>query len=44
LGFAGKAIGQTLNALLEQVLDEQLPNEKDVLLSFLQANVKEETQ
>lgn len=32
LGITGKAIGTTLNALLEQVLDEQLPNEKQALL------------
>ena len=34
LGFTGKAIGQTLNILLEQVIDEKLPNEKDALLTF----------
>ena len=34
LGFAGKAIGQCLNALLEQVLEEKLPNEKESLLLF----------
>ncbi len=34
LGLEGKSIGACLNALLEQVLDEQLPNEKDALLSF----------
>ena len=33
LGFTGPSIGKTLNALLEQVLDERLPNEKDVLLN-----------
>ena len=32
LGYTGKAIGETLNNLLEQVLDEKLPNEKQVLL------------
>ena len=32
MGITGKAIGQTLNALLEQVLDEQLPNDRDALL------------
>ena len=36
LGYSGKAIGQTLHRLLEQVLDEQLPNEKEALLKFLQ--------
>ena len=35
LGYRGKAIGQTLKSLLEQVLDEQLPNEKDTLLNSL---------
>ena len=34
IGFApGKEIGACLNLLLEQVLDEKLPNEKEVLLS-----------
>ena len=32
LGYSGKEIGTALNALLEQVLDEQLPNEKGTLL------------
>ena len=35
LGFSGKEIGKTLNALLEQVLDETLPNEKEALLDFV---------
>ena len=35
LGIKGKALGQTLNALLEQVLDEKLPNEKEALLAFV---------
>jgi tRNA nucleotidyltransferase (CCA-adding enzyme) len=35
LGFTGKAIGQALQVLLEQVVDEQLPNEKEALLSWL---------
>lgn len=35
LGLSGKAIGQTLNALLEQVIEENLPNEKDALLNFV---------
>ena len=43
LGFSGKAIGQTLNALLEQVLDEQVPNEKTALLSYLEEQMKEKT-
>ena len=33
LGYRGKAIGQALNALLEQVLDEKIPNEKEALLN-----------
>lgn len=32
IGFQGKAIGACLNALLEQVLEERLPNEKEALL------------
>lgn len=35
LGLTGKAIGQTLQELLEQVLDEALPNEKEALLNFV---------
>ena len=38
LGYTGKAIGVTLNRLLELVLDEQLPNRKEDLLSFIQEN------
>ena len=32
LGYQGKAIGEALNALLEGVLDETLPNERQALL------------
>lgn len=32
LGYQGKAIGETLNTLLDQVLDEALPNERSALL------------
>ena len=32
LGYSGKEIGQMLQNLLEQVLDETLPNEKTALL------------
>ena len=32
LGITGKQLGATLNALLEQVMDEELPNEKKPLL------------
>ena len=35
LGITGRAIGQTLNQLLEQVLDEKLPNQRDTLLAYL---------
>ncbi len=35
LGFQGKAIGQTLNTLLELVMEEQLPNDRDALLSYV---------
>ncbi len=34
LGFAGKAIGQMLNRLLDQVLEENLPNDREILLSW----------
>ncbi|MGN0977476.1 MAG: CCA tRNA nucleotidyltransferase [Faecousia sp.] len=32
MGYEGKAVGDCLNALLEQVLDETLPNEREALL------------
>ena len=35
LGITGREIGQCLNALLEKVLEEALPNERDALLSYL---------
>ncbi len=35
LGYSGPAIGRTLNALLEEVLQERLPNERDALLNSL---------
>ncbi len=35
LGCRGREIGQTLNRLLELVLDEQLPNEKQAMLQYL---------
>ena len=34
LGFSGRSIGSMLNALLEQVLDETLPNERHALLAW----------
>ena len=33
LGYSGKAIGSCLNDLLEQVMDEKLPNERNALLN-----------
>ena len=36
LGITGKAIGEVLNALLEKVIEEELPNEKQALLAFVQ--------
>ena len=38
LGYTGKAIGETLNALLDQVLDEKIPNERESLLEAV--NIK----
>ena len=38
LGITGRDIGMTLNRLLDLVLDEQLPNEKEALLSFILEN------
>ena len=34
LGFQGREIGICLNHLLEQVLEEQLPNDKETLLAW----------
>ena len=36
MGYQGKAIGETLNQLLEQVLEEALPNDREALVSYLQ--------
>ena len=41
LGYSGKAIGTCLNRLLELVLDEQLPNERDALLKAAVAQLPE---
>ena len=38
LGITGKGIGVTLKQLLDLVLDEQLPNEKNALLYFIKHN------
>ena len=35
LGYTGKQIGTALNRLLEKVVDEELPNEKEALLNAL---------
>ena len=44
LGFApGKALGRCLQAILEQVLDEQLPNERTALLAAAKTYLEEET-
>ena len=34
LGYAGKEIGTCLNQLLEQVMEEKLPNEKEALINW----------
>ena len=36
LGLEGRAIGVCLSRLLDRVMDEQLPNEKDALLNYTQ--------
>ena len=38
MGITGKAIGLCLNRILDLVLDEQLPNEKEAQLSFILQN------
>jgi len=44
LGFApGPALGRTLTYLLEQVLDEQLENQREVLLDAARIRLKEES-
>ena len=39
LGFSGKAIGVMLNDLLEQVLEENLPNHRETLLSWAEGEL-----
>ena len=34
LGFVGPAVGRTLKVLLDQVVEEQLPNERTILLEY----------
>ena len=41
LGYRGRKIGTCLDALLEQVVDERLPNEKKALLAFAAENQKD---
>ena len=36
LGFSGRQIGTCLNSLLNMVMDEQLPNEREALLKSAQ--------
>ena len=36
LGIRGKALGETLNRLLEKVMEEELPNERGALLNFVE--------
>ena len=36
LGIRGRAVGETLNRLLEAVIEEEVPNEKQALLQYLQ--------
>ena len=38
LGIQGPSLGNTLNLLLNQVLEEQLPNEKETLLDFVRSH------
>ena len=38
LGYRGKAVGACLRQLLDQVIEETLPNEKEALLAFAKAH------
>jgi tRNA nucleotidyltransferase (CCA-adding enzyme) len=38
LGITGKLVGETLNHLLNQVLNEEIPNEKAALLAEVRSN------
>ncbi|MCM1284575.1 MAG: CCA tRNA nucleotidyltransferase [Acetobacter sp.] len=38
LGINGKEIGETLNFLLEKVISDELPNDKEILLRYLKSN------
>ena len=35
LGLSGKAVGEALNALLDQVVEGKLPNEREMLLLYV---------
>ena len=37
LGISGRQIGETLDKLLSKVVDEELPNEKEALLTAAQS-------
>lgn len=37
LGISGRQIGETLDKLLSKVIDEELPNEKEALLTAAQS-------
>lgn len=37
LGYSGAAVGKILKETLELVIDEELPNEKDVLIAYIQS-------
>ena len=39
LGFSGRAIGTCLNALLGEVLEQRLPNERQALLAFAEKSI-----
>ena len=41
LGYRGRKIGTCLDAMLEQVVDERLPNEKEALLDWAAENQKD---
>ena len=38
LGIKGKEIGETLNLLLDKVIDEELENEKSILIEYVKKN------
>ena len=40
LGLSGPAVGGMLHLLLEQVLEERLPNDREILLRWAREHVK----